>query len=284
MYLHAIENPEPGAVVMQGGRAHYLAGEWIAPSEARLADSASFTRRNPNLGCNRACGVRQLCRLGAGTVVGQEVGGSIMQIAPLTGPAAPFVALGGELVKIFSEFFGGGCGQACIQSAKLEQVPEAACDSLQAVAALGMLNQADYMTAIQQIINYGTQQLQNLLAKGDSRAQGGITNLAKSTSGNVAYGQTMPTLATKPLDLGAAQAVFLNASTPGWYSDSIVAGNQLALQVLQSIAANQASSLTGGGTASAVSGTVAALSSKTGIPALGIYAGFAALIWVLIRK
>lgn len=49
---------------------------------------------------------------GLGQTAGQMAGSLVTSLAPLTGPAAPFVALGGQLTSMFASFF-SGCGQTC---------------------------------------------------------------------------------------------------------------------------------------------------------------------------
>src|SRR5260370_32861951 len=59
------------------------------------------------------------------------VGAGILASAPLTGPAAPFVALGGAIVTLLGKFgVGTGCGDPCVKAAQVEQVFEAAADNL----------------------------------------------------------------------------------------------------------------------------------------------------------
>jgi hypothetical protein len=48
-----------------------------------------------------------------GANVAKSVGQALVYAAPFTGPAAPFVALAGEITQLLSQLF-GGCGQTCI--------------------------------------------------------------------------------------------------------------------------------------------------------------------------
>lgn len=245
----------------------------------RLAGNRSLTDPWPLTPdpCKRPCGFHGVCRLGTGTVVGQEVGVGIMSAAPFTGPAAPIVAAVGEVVDVISKFFGGGCGQACVQSATLEQVPEVALDDLDRVTSQqpGAISGGMFEQAWQAIINYGTQQLQQLEAKGDSRAAGGITNLQKSTD----YSSLVASLPAEPtvtLDVTRAQSVFTSPSASGYEPGSVSAGNALALQVLQAIAASS--------TVGSVAGSaVASIETSTGLPGWLLVAAAAGLAWMFWR-
>ena len=63
--------------------------------------------------------VRQPSR-GIGATGAQDLiatGGAIMGAAPYTGPAAPFVAIGGLITQFLGEMgVGSGCGQTCVLS------------------------------------------------------------------------------------------------------------------------------------------------------------------------
>lgn len=85
---------------------------------ARLSADLS-TRDYTNAGTGAASGVVGI--LSSPTVGGKIAsgGGAIMAIAPLTGPIAPFVFVGGALVSIAGTIMsfvglGDGCGHACI--------------------------------------------------------------------------------------------------------------------------------------------------------------------------
>ena len=191
----------------------------------------------------------------------------------------PIVAAVGGLIEIIASFFGKGCGQACIQSATLEQVPEVALQDLHKVASsqMGAISGGQFQQAWQSILSYGMQQLQQLEASGDKSAAGGITNLQKSTD-YTSFVASLPEAATVALDLSAAEAQFISPSASGWYPSSIAAGNALALQILQSIAANPPA-----GVSSAAASTVTAIESATGLSSTAIYAGLAVLAYFLLR-
>ncbi len=73
------------------------------------------------------------------------------------------------------------------------------------------------------------------------------------------------------LNLTTAQELFTNPAAPGWEPGSVEAGNNLALQVLQTIASAGAN------------GTVNALTSATGLPEWALLLGAAGLLWAILR-
>ena len=73
-------------------------------------------------------------RLGMGaaplsTTLESSVGTSLLTIAPFTGPAAPFVALGGAITDMLASFgVGSGCGQTCVLSSNFANQASAKLD------------------------------------------------------------------------------------------------------------------------------------------------------------
>jgi hypothetical protein len=219
------------------------------------------------------CGGR---RLGAASATGEEVGAAIVKAAPAAGPFAPIVAAVGSVAEAIFSFVGGGCGQACVLSATAEQVFEVACDDIEAVGRLGMIGQADYQSAIQEIINAGIAKLQQLEASGDKKAAAGVINLQASTTGNVSFGETLPAAPTVAMNLAQAQAAFKSPTASGWEPTAITSGNNLAAQVLQTIASSPTTTAAGS-VAGLVSGTVA------GLPGWLVLGGGALLAWAVLR-
>lgn len=74
----------------------------------------------------------------SGPNAGQVAGSAVGTVAPLTGPAAPFVAAGAGLLSIFSKIF-AGCGQSCIDASKVNQVFYAAMANLDALLGWGFI-------------------------------------------------------------------------------------------------------------------------------------------------
>lgn len=218
---------------------------------------------------------------GAGSIAGAAtaVGSSTGLIAASTAAVAvPVIGAAVALVALIASFIGGGCGNACIESSEAEQIYEVACDDLQHVAQLGMLGQSDYETGISALVQGGQQHMQALEAS-DSKASAGLTNLNKSTAGNISYASSLPATATVALNLTQAQAAFIQPGASGWYASSITAGNQLALAYLQELASQQAST-TSGVSVSPSTGTISVLGETFSTTEVLIGLGvIAAVLW-----
>lgn len=245
-----------------------------------------IARRSPfnrGLGASEAGAETAQIAGGAGSIAGAAtaVGSSAGLIAASTAAiAVPVIGAAVALVALIASFIGGGCGNACIESAEAEQIYEVACDDLQHVAQLGMLGQSDYETGINALIQGGQQHMQ-ALESSDKQASKGLTNLNKSTAGNVSFAGSLPATATVPLNLTQAQAVFIQPGASGWYSSSVTAGNQLALTYLQELASQQASQ-TSGVSVSPSTGTVSVLGTTFSTTNLVIgLAVIAGLVFIL---
>jgi hypothetical protein len=210
---------------------------------------------------------------GTGTIAsaGLAIGSSSGLIAATTATAAiPIVGAIVAIGALIASLIGGGCGNACIESAKAEQIYEVACEDIHAAAQMGMIGQSDYDAIIQAIVQGGQQHLAQLQQQGDKQAANGAKNLTKSTAGEVSYGAQLPASATTPIDLNKAQAAFVQPVT-GWYPDSVAAGNQLALQSLQQLQSTSSvvSSASGTGTVSILGTTVSTSTLLLGLALLG---------------
>lgn len=224
--------------------------------------------------CSSRCGLKGLRRLGVGTVEGQEIGKGIIQAAALTGPAAPVVAAVGAVVDLVSEFFGGGCGNACVEAAQLEQVVESALNDIQSVAQSQptAMSQSVFEEAYNAIMQNGLAALTKLAASDPSHANAAIANIQEYDNSQT-FVQSLPATATTALNLTAAQTTVDSHPTQGWYAASVQAGGNLVMQILQQIAASS----TGG-----VSGTVASLAASTGLPSWALLLGGAALLYAIL--
>jgi hypothetical protein len=142
--------------------------------------------------------------------------------------AGAIIAVG---ALIFS-FMGGGCGEACIDASKIEQVYEAVGTNLLALARIGMLGGYAAFVAIQHFLQAGHLAEARL---GTIEAQRGATNLmiVLANLGNAA--KLLPHDPTQPLDIAVARTHY--AGGPGWYPDSIKAANQLTDQWLVGLGA-----------------------------------------------
>ena len=196
--------------------------------------------------------------LGAGTVTGEKIGGSILGSAGIVAAINPIagavVAAVGALTELVTSFVGGGCGSACVNSAEAEQIYEVAGDDLAYVARLGMLTDDEYSTGMQNIISGGTQHMQQL-ALTDPSATKGLQNMLKSLPASSLSGFNPPIVnpGSVPLDMSAAQAAFKQPGASGWYAGSVSAGNQLAAAYLNALAQLQTSGVNTGNVAQALS-------------------------------
>ena len=181
--------------------------------------------------------------LGAGLprasgIVGSAGGtaAEILALAPATGPAAPFVAAAAAVIALFTAFFGGGCGQACIDGAKVEQIYEAAAENILAVGKLGMIGRSAVLSALQLLTQAGQQheaQLLNRTGREDPHASAGAANLVRVIGELEAEADQLSETPTRALDLSAARGAYVSGS--GWYSDSLSAAAQWTDTYLSSI-------------------------------------------------
>ena len=181
--------------------------------------------------------------LGTGEAAGVAAGAALTKVAAATGPAAPFVAAAGAFAELLFSFVGGGCGSACVDASKAAQIYIAAYDDLNHVAQLGMLTADQFETGVQDILQAAEQAGQNL-AKTDPKASSVMSTVAKSCT-PTAYDPSWAAPNSVPLDIAKAQTVFVSAGASGWYSDSVAAGNQLALSYLNSLDAVSAAGIVG---------------------------------------
>jgi hypothetical protein len=248
-------------------------------------------RARPQLG--------QLAALGAGSVEAQQIVGSAGAIATAVttagtssaivgalpfmaaaGPAAPFVAIGAIAATLLAKYIGGGCGSACTNAAKAEQIYEAAADNMRACYVAGMMTAGQFQAICQALIQSGQQHLATF---GTKQAQAGSANLTNVITAEMNALSGAPATLI-PVNLAAAHSLYVSGG--GWYPDSLAAAAQLSDSYLQSLPA-PATSTTGsiiGGTGITGSLGTAATSffdvTIAGIP-LWIIAGGAAAFFFL---
>lgn len=145
--------------------------------------------------------------------------------------AIPFV---GPIIKLITSFIGigGGCGETCIASAKGEQVFEVAGDDILHTVKSGMLDAQDGLALLGTLLSQGQAFMSKLISEGDTKAQGGLTNMTNVLN-NLAQTMSQYGKASQTLDITAAQKLYISTSNQGWYVESVVAGNTLATQMLQ---------------------------------------------------
>jgi hypothetical protein len=195
------------------------------------------------------------------------------------GSAAPFIGIGVEVATLLMQFVGKGCGSACIDASKAEQIYEAATDDVWAAAKAGMISIQQFLSFAQAALQAGQQHLATF---GTSQAQKGSQNMTNviSTMINTAPGSTVA--APIPLDINAAQALYISGA--GWYPDSLAAAGQLATTYLQSLlpaGATSGTATSSNGGVAAATGDITSLLSATvyGIPVWMLAAGAAFLIF-----
>jgi hypothetical protein len=219
-----------------------------------------------------------LAAFGAGDPTAQKIigtGGSIATAAlpfiAAAGPAAPFVAIGVVVASLLASMIGGGCGSACIDASKAEQIYEAATDNLWATYKAGMVSKAQFLNGAKMFLQSGQQHMATF---GTSQAKKGMTNMANVINAMISGAGAVAPPAPAPVDFGAAHALYVSGG--GWYPDSLQAAAQLTDAFLQ-----QYGNTASGSAASAVS----ALTSSTvfGIP-LWILAAGAGLFWFMRRN
>jgi hypothetical protein len=101
-------------------------------------------------------------------VVASGLASVATEIAPLTGPAAPFVAAGAGLASAFVNLF-QGCGQSCINASKINQVFYATDQNIQSLLVRGFLT----CDGVIQIFQYLLQQA-NGSFPGDTHGVAGL--------------------------------------------------------------------------------------------------------------
>lgn len=182
--------------------------------------------------------------LGTGTPIGEAAGatlgtaGTIMALAPATGPAAPFVMAAGALVSLISSFVGGGCGSACTNAADTEQIYEAAADMALWLGQHGMVTAEEATSFMEALIQAGVQHESQF---GTKQSQAGAANLTSVINAEISDAQSLPATATVPLSMSAIDQAYPQPGTAGWQSPSIAAAQQLVEQWAGSLPAPSAS-------------------------------------------
>ncbi len=210
-----------------------------------------------------------------GGIAASLIGAKVFGAAAASGPLAPLVLAGTAVVALLLKFFGGGCGDACVDASKIEQIYEAAALDLEEVGKLGMISREEAAQGMQMFIRAGQQHEAQL---NDEHAQEGAANLTKVIEQIIARSQSLSSEAKNPLDLDAARAAYISTSkTLGkeWYPDSLSAAAEMASQYLSSLAASPLRQ------ASQAAGRVESALKSAGIPpALALVALGIAVWWV----
>lgn len=154
-------------------------------------------------------------------------------LAPILGEVAVFAPIVGVFVGLgllLSQFIGKGCGNACIEAAKAEQIYEAMGDNLVQLYKLGMITRDQTLAGIALAQEYGAQHLGKF---DDKQARAGEKNMTSVLSALVAGMAHTPMGKPQPYNLTLAHEHYI--SGPGWYPDSLAAAAQLTDEYVSSL-------------------------------------------------
>jgi hypothetical protein len=160
--------------------------------------------------------------LGGGELAG--ILGSVAGVAPFLAPLA--------LLPLF--FNGANPNQ--VGPAQAQQIYESAADDVNRAVKGGYISPEK-----------GQQILQSIISTANTNVGGEVNSLMSSGKGNSEIANTVPGMdqilqsimngmpseggtTSQPYSASALENLFINPSTPGWYSGSVSQGNQLALQ------------------------------------------------------
>lgn len=152
------------------------------------------------------------------------------QLAAAAATVLPVIGIAIGLGLILVHFLGHGCGEACIDAAKAEQIYEAAADDVYAVFKLGMITAAQAVAIMVHLFSAGTQHMGTF---GTAQANKGALNMQRVISAEIADLPKTPQPKAQPLNLDAARAAYVTG--PGWYPDSLQAAAQLADSYLEAL-------------------------------------------------
>jgi hypothetical protein len=124
-------------------------------------------------------------------------------------------------------FLGGGCGQTCVDAAKVEQVFEAAATNLLLIGRAGMMGQKEVIVGIHHFLNVGLVAETRLAT---TAAFNGANNLRTVLNNLLVSASALPLTGTKPLYLATARTLYVGGT--GWYPDSIALASQMTDQFL----------------------------------------------------
>jgi len=128
------------------------------------ANNGNFTDFNPS-GCS---GIKA-----SGATIGLTVGGALaLKFAAMTGPAAPFVALGGAVAELFGAIFGHHAAAVAKERSVICAAVPAASDSLTAIdqaVQSGTLTPAQGISGLQNLLSSFTQTVQSILKSNSSQ-------------------------------------------------------------------------------------------------------------------
>jgi len=142
----------------------------------------------------------------------------------------PVVSIAVSLGLLIAHFIGHGCGAACVDAAKAEQIYELAADNLAAVFKLGMITLEQAVAGMVYFIGLGQQHEATFADKQADKGSEHLTGIIRQEIQGV---QAAPKPKPQPLDLTKATAAYV--SGPGWYPDSVNAAAQLTTEYLNAL-------------------------------------------------
>jgi len=179
------------------------------------ADDASFVMK---------AGALTLSEITAGHVTAMATAWATAGL-PLTMTVIPVVGAVIAVAALLWSILGGGCGEACIDASKVEQVYEAVADNLFLIARAGMIASAEAVLMMEHFREVGRETEDRL---GTTASHMGFINLSKVIDAEVAAAKLLSNTPTVPLTLAAARALYVGGA--GWYPDSIALASRLTDQ------------------------------------------------------
>lgn len=170
-----------------------------------------------------------------------EPSGSASLAASVT-PPAPQGPVGKSflqsILSLGSSGLIGGANPNQVPAAQQSQIYESAADDISNAVKAGMLTPIQGQEAIQAAAELGNQQVGETVANLAGNSNKNITNSVPTmdqviqNESNALQNVNVPPVA---FNTSALPGVFLNPSTPGWYSGSLSQGGQLATQLLSNL-------------------------------------------------
>jgi hypothetical protein len=159
-----------------------------------------------------------------------QAGSAFASVLGAVATFAPIVGAFVGLALLLKQFIGKGCGSACIDAAKAEQIYELWADNLLAVLKLGMISTDQALAGMALAIQNGVQHENEF---NDAQSRKGATNLTNVIRAEMLDVPAYAHVKRVPLDLAKAREAYI--SGPGWYPDSVAAAAQLTDEYLTSL-------------------------------------------------
>lgn len=159
---------------------------------------------------------------------------SILAPAMAAGPIGIAIGLAAVLGSLIFSYIGGGCGQACIDASKMEQIYETAGNNAHALVTIGMVTAIEAVAFLRCLIYAGEQHEAALNTK---QGQAGSSNMTNDLNAEIAAVQNSSSPGG-PIDLNEARSLYVVGSPGHWYGDAAAAGAQLTDAWLEQLQAD----------------------------------------------